>query len=240
MTPEPNLWEVAALIGDPTRATILSALLGGQSLPASELAYQAQVTPSTMSSHLTKLLDGGLLSVTNTGRHRYYQLKGPDVAQVLEAMAVVAPLPVVKTPRESAEMEAIRHGRTCYDHLAGELGVSVTQAMVEGRLIVQQGDRFELTEKGRAWLKTWGIDEDEARKKRRVFAFACIDWTERRPHLGGALGAVVADKFFEQGWIVRDANSRAVHLTTSGRDALKREFGLDAHAHSQKPMSERT
>ena len=226
MRPEPDLSTAAALIGEPARAAILSALLGGQSMPATELAYVAHVTPQTASAHLARLVDGGLLAVTSSGRHRYYRLKNAEVAHALEALARISPPPPLRNRQQSAEFETLRHGRTCYDHLAGRLGVAVTQALTGRELLVQADDGYALTDAGRAWLARLEIDEFALKRGRRRFAGVCIDWSERQPHVAGALGAAIAARFFEKRWLVRVPDSRAVRLTNTGHVALYDLLGL--------------
>ena len=226
MRTEPDLSTIAALIGDPTRAIILSALLGGQSLPASELAYRAHITAQTGSSHLAKLVEGGLLTVHQTGRHRYYQLKNAEVAHLLEALAVVAPAPRTKSPTESAELNALHVARTCYDHLAGKLGVAVTQSLLDQNLIQLDEADYHVTPEGSKWLAAWEIDENQLHKGRRKFACTCLDWSERRYHVAGALGATVADKFFEKGWVSRITGTRALRITDKGNKGLSAQFGI--------------
>jgi DNA-binding transcriptional ArsR family regulator len=227
MNVEPDLATIAALIGDPTRAAILSALMDGQALPASDLAYRAQITPQTTSAHLAKLVEGGLLSMTTSGRHRYYRLKNADVARALEALAVISPLPNARSPRQTAALRDIHFARTCYDHLAGRLGVAITQALQDKGYLVLVEEDFDVTPQGREWLAAWNIDEQQLRRGRRVFACACLDWSERRYHVAGALGAAIASKLFEAKWAVRVPGNRAVRLTTDGRKRLKHDLGLD-------------
>jgi DNA-binding transcriptional ArsR family regulator len=227
MNAEPELATIAALIGDPTRAAILSALMSGQALPASELAYRAQITPQTTSAHLAKLVEGGLLSMTTAGRHRYYRLKNAEVARALEALAVISPLPKAKSPRETAALRDLHFARTCYDHLAGQLGVAITQALLDKNWLVLVDTDFQVTPAGMDWLASWNIDAQQLRKGRRLFACACLDWSERRYHLAGALGAAIASKLFEEKWAMRVAGNRAVRLTEAGRKRLKHELGLD-------------
>ena len=226
MRSEPDLSTVAALIGDPTRAIMLSALLGGQSLPASELAYRAHITAQTASSHLGKLVDGGLLTMQRTGRHHYYQLKNAEVAHLLEALAVVAPPPRVKSQGESEALKALHLARTCYDHLAGKLGVAVTQALLDQNFITLDEADYKVTAEGSQWLAAWDIDESQLHKGRRKFACTCLDWSERRYHVAGALGSSVAAKFFEKGWVARVKGTRALRITDSGRKGLKEQFGI--------------
>ena len=228
MPAEPDLSTVATLIGDPARATILSALLSGQSLPASELAYRAHITPQTTSMHLSRLVDGGLLDVSRTGRHRYYRLKNADVAHALEALALLASPPRLKKPQQSAEYQELCYARTCYDHLAGKLGVALTQALVAKGLITVSDQSYLLTEQGSEWLATWDIDEGQLRKGRRLFARTCLDWSERQNHLAGALGAAIASRMLEDGWVKRIPGNRALRLTEAGRKGLMAEFGIDA------------
>lgn len=226
MLDQPDLSTVAALIGEPARATILSALLGGESLPASELAYRAHITPQTASSHLNKLVDGCLLKVIQTGRHRYYQLKNIEVAHLLEMLAVVAPPTRAKTPPQSEALQALHLARTCYDHLAGKLGVTVTQALVDKEFVTLDGTDYRLTADGAAWLASWNIDESQLRKGRRKFACTCLDWSERRYHIAGALAAAVTDVFFEKGWVIRMTGTRALHITDNGRAGMCEVFGI--------------
>lgn len=227
MHAEPDLSKIGALIGDPARASILSALLGGQSLPASELAYRAHITPQTASMHLAKLVEGGLLTVNQRGRHRYYALSSADVAHALEALAAIAPPPRPEARRDSPEHQQLCFARTCYDHLAGKVGVALTRQLVARGLLAAEDETFTLTEQGAQWLKYWDIDEATLRKTRRHFARACLDWSERQDHLAGALGAAVTGKLFEMGWIARRPDTRAVRLTEAGRAGLLREFGID-------------
>lgn len=227
MQPEPDLATTAALIGDPTRAAILSALMGGRALPATELAYAAHITPQTASAHLHKLVDGGVLAVTTSGRHRYYRIRSDEVAHALEALARIAPPPPLRTRKQSADYDTLRHGRTCYDHLAGRLGVAVTRALV-GRGLLAEGDaHFTLTDAGRGWLASLDIDADALRRNRRRFASACLDWSEREYHVAGAVGAAIASQFLEREWIVRLPDTRAVRLTGAGQAALNTQLGLD-------------
>ena len=222
-----DLARLSSLIGDPSRALILSALFGGEALPAGELAFHARVTPQTASSHLAKLTEAGLVAVERMGRHRYYRLSGPEIGSLLEKMMAVAWAPAVERSRVPAPL---RDGRMCYDHLAGRLGVAVTDAMVAQGVLARGDDAFALTEAGTAWLAALGIDAAALRDGRRSFARHCIDWSERRPHLAGALGAAIAERFVDRGWIRRDRDSRAVALTEDGRAALARIFGPEVLA----------
>jgi DNA-binding transcriptional ArsR family regulator len=226
MNAYPNISRVAALIGDPTRAAILNSLLDGRALPASELAYIAKVSPQTVSSHLSKLADGNLVEAETHGRHRYYRLASQQVAQVLESLSTLAPAVEVRTLRQSEQLKKVRYARTCYDHLAGQLGVELTQVLAERGLIELDGKEFIVTEPGAAWLEGFGLDLAQLRKGRRQFCRACLDWSERRPHLAGAVGAALTDRLFARSWIERVPDSRAVRITEEGRAQFEGQFGL--------------
>lgn len=226
MNADVNIAAVAALIADPTRAAFLDELLDGRALPAGELAHRAGVTASTASTHLARLVEGGLVVVERSGRHRYFRLAGASVARALEALAAVAPLKPVRSLRQSNISAALRSGRTCYDHLAGVLGVQLTQALVDsGSLSVVEGN-FVLTDAGAERLAAFGVDLPAVKRSRRAFAPCCLDWSERRHHLAGALGAALLHRLLELGWIARTESSRAVKLTPAGQNGLKAEFGL--------------
>lgn len=228
MRSDPDLATVAALIGDPSRAAILAALLGGQALPAGELARCARISAQTASGHLARLIDGGLLRVNSRGRHRYYQLSSSEVGRALEALAAIAPQARIRSLNESESGRALRFARTCYDHLAGAVGVALAEAMTGRELLAPAGEGYVVTAAGEAWCAGWGLDLDRLRQGRRVFARSCLDWSQRRPHLAGALGAAITGSLFERGWIMRSPNSRAVRLTEAGRAGLAHEFGLDS------------
>ena len=226
MQADPDVAMVATLIGDPARAAMLAALLGGQALPAGELAACARISPQTASSHLAKLVAGGLLCVTTAGRHRYYQLQGSDVAAALEALAAIAPRARIHSLRESEASRALRFARTCYDHLAGVVGVAITQGLLDQGLLTADGHTYHVSSAGAGWFVRWGIDLGQLRQVRRSFARPCLDWSERHYHLAGALGAALARGLFERGWLVRVAGSRAVRLTEVGRVGLRKELQI--------------
>ena len=214
----------AALMGDATRATFLIALSQGQSLPASELARRARVKPSTASIQLAKLVEGGLLTVERNGRHRYYGLADPDVAAAIESLAVIAPRRPASSLKQARIGSELQAARTCYDHLAGALGVALFDALERQRLLTAE---LEPTRRGAKRFRELGIDVDELAGRRRPFARRCLDWTERHHHLAGSLGAALAARCFELGWIERLPSSRAVRVTAEGRDALARELAID-------------
>lgn len=214
----------ASLMGDATRATFLMALSHGQSLPASELARRARVTPSTASIQLAKLVEGGLLTVERNGRHRYYSLTDPNVATAIESLAVIAPRRRASSLKQARVGSELQTARTCYDHLAGALGVALFDALQRQRLLTAE---LEPTKRGARRFDELGIDVDELAGRRRPFAKPCLDWTERRHHLAGSLGAALAARCFELGWIERLPSSRAVRVTPEGRSALARKLAID-------------
>jgi DNA-binding transcriptional ArsR family regulator len=218
---------LAGLLADATRATFCLALLDGRSWAAGELARLAGVSPSTASSHLTRLVDAGLLAEVRQGRHRYVRLAGPQVAQLIEELAEHAPpiQPGAGSLRAVNASAALARARTCYDHLAGRLGVLIVDAMADrGLLEVSTG--LALTPSGLSWLADLGIDVAALRSARRPLVRDCLDWTERRPHLGGAVGAAMCRWFFDRGWIERGAGGRAVRVTATGRPALVRALAI--------------
>ena len=226
MNSSPDMIGVASLIGEPSRIAILLSLLGGKSLPASELARTARITPQTASAHLSKLVEGGLLVHEAYGRHRYYRLAHAEVAQALEALSVIARPKPVRSLRESDQVKAMRYARTCYDHLAGEIGVALTDRMLELQMLEEKGKDFLLTDVGKNKLLGLGVDSEPRAKSRRSFARQCLDWSERRHHLAGSLGAAVTKRLFELGWIERFQDNRAVRVTKTGIKGFADEFGL--------------
>ena len=221
-----DLAEVAALVGDPARATMLTALLGGRALTASELAYFAHIAPQTASSHLAKLTEGKLLSMLRQGRNRYYRLATPLIGQMLEGiMAVAANGPERHRPRAKHDA-ALRTARTCYDHFAGRLGVGLVDRLsARGHLVLTE-EGGEVTASGVAFLDAFGVDLGRAQRQRRTFCRPCLDWTERRLHLGGAVGAALAARCFDLGWFTRSRDSRALAITPAGRRSLEDVFEL--------------
>ncbi len=226
MSIAPQIAEVAALIGDPGRANILCALLGGRALTATELAYVAGVTPQTTSGHLGKLLGARLIVVMKQGRHRYYRLTGPHVAQVLESIMNVALTGPVRYQPKTKLDDQLRHARTCYDHIAGVLGVRLAEQLTEREFVVLGDEAGEVTPSGSSFLTKLGVDLSGASAKRRVFCRPCLDWTERRPHIGGAVGAALANRYFELKWIERVRDGRALIVTPAGRRGLMESLSL--------------
>jgi len=223
---------VAALMADPARAAMLGALLSGPPLSAGELSQVAGVSPATASAHLARLLDGGLVAVTKQGRHRYYRLAGHEVATVLEVIAEISPVKPVRSLRQSREAAALAQARTCYDHLAGRAGVELLDALLRKGFLNGTGTgpsaRYEVTADGAEKLAAFGVDVARLRRSRRRFAGACLDWTQRRPHLNGALGAAVTARLMQLGWIERGSSKRAIRVTDSGQNGLAAMFGWSA------------
>jgi DNA-binding transcriptional ArsR family regulator len=223
------LANVAALVGDLSRASMLLALLDGRALPAGELARIASLSAAAASLHLGKLLDGGLLVVRQEGRHRYYSLASSDVAHALEALGVIATSPPPARPL-SPDHLALRAARSCYDHLAGAVAVELAQFFERAKLLAADGDRhYQVTLAGKLWFaNTLQIDVDTLLQRRRTIARRCLDWTERRPHVAGALGAALLERFIAMRWMVKASGSRAVTTTPRGQLELGRFFPLRA------------
>ncbi|MFF7280088.1 metalloregulator ArsR/SmtB family transcription factor [Streptomyces griseorubiginosus] len=222
----PQLARLAALIADETRAACLLALLDGRAWTAGELARHAGVAASTVSEHLGKLVAGGLLTEERQGRHRYVRLADARVAHLVEDLAAQVSPDTVQRPRslrESSAGSAMARGRTCYDHLAGRLGIAVTDALTTRRLL-RQDTGFALTEAGLKWFEETGIPL--VRTGRRPLARACLDWTERRPHLAGVAGAALCRHALAEGWCVRIGSERAVKVTAAGEQALEDLLGI--------------
>lgn len=220
---------VAGAIAEPARARILCCLMDGHARTNTELAVVAEVSPSTASVHLAKLKEQQLIEVRAQGKHRYYTLAGPDVAAALEALMRVAG--VARTPFVPSTPDRLRKARTCYDHMAGTVAVGLHDYMTRHGWLGPQsadGNAYELSEEGVEALGKLGLDVDGARKTRRRFACACLDWSERRPHLGGALGAAMLSLLAGKGWIEADLDSRAVGITREGKRQFKRVFDIDA------------
>lgn len=218
----------AALLADRTRAAICLALLDGRAWTVTELARYAGVAVSTASEHIGQLVDGGLLAPRRQGRHRYLRLADPDVAAIIEAVTAAAghrPAPVRSLAGHSRR-RALAHARTCYDHLAGALGVAIADAMTRRALLTWEHG-LALTPAGSRWLGAVGVDIEPV--GRRPYLRSCLDWTERRPHVAGTVGAALCRHAFDAGWIRRIGTTRAVAVTDVGRDALARHLGVDEH-----------
>jgi DNA-binding transcriptional ArsR family regulator len=246
MRGDADIAKIGALVADPARARILLALGDGRALPASGLADEAGVAASTASAHLSKLVDGGLLTMQAQGRHRYFALAGEPVGALIEALARLAPPAPVRSLRQGTKAQAVRAARTCYDHLAGMLGTGLMSAMIDGALLrggdglfhptAARRDRlsapgfdldYRVTELGVSKLDEFGIDFDALAGQQRPLVRYCVDWSEQRHHLAGSLGAAIADRMFELGWVSRRRDTRAVRVSDEGRDGLMETFGLE-------------
>lgn len=223
----PDILEIGRLIGDLARSSILVSLLDGRPRAAGELAALARISPQAASSHLAKLVEGGLLSVLPSGRHRYYRLMGPEVAQALEALARIAPPPRVRSLRTSSRLQSLTFARSCYDHLAGVLGVALAEALVKENWLVFEEGAFHLTGQGASGLGRWGIDTRAIARSKRPLTRSCLDWSERKPHLSGALGAALLAGLLDLGWVKRTDVPRMLALTEKGRLGLLESLGLD-------------
>lgn len=222
----PNIVHIGALIGDQARSAVLSALMGGRALTATELADAAGVTRQTVSAHLAKLIDAQLITVENQGRHRYFRLADDEVAAMIESLMGVAVRNAAAHVRTGPCAPAMRKARVCYDHLAGEISVQIYESLFLHQAIAPCPDGLSLTPSGARWFNRAGIDVDGVLKQRRVFCRACLDWSERRHHLAGALGAAILDRIFANGWAVRERDSRAVSFHRAGERSLRELFLL--------------
>lgn len=226
MHDEPPMSRVGALIGSPARALILTELFDGRALTATELAGVANVSPATASEHLSLLLSGGLVTREKSGRHNYYRLASPEIANALEQLAVQTANiePATKPIRKTRP--PIQNARMCYDHFAGRLGVSIADALVEKGALIALDTDYELTPKGEAMFDTWGINPSDLKRSKRVFARQCLDWSERRHHVSGSVGAALANLAFDKGWVTRAKERRVLVVTPLGQRELKTHLGI--------------
>ncbi len=223
---EPRLAEMASLMGDPARANILTFLMDGRARTAKELSFAAGVSASTSSAHLARLVDGGLLQVLAQGRHRYFRIAGPDVAMAIESMNVLAAQLPSRPSLTTPGTRAMHSARTCYDHFAGRLGVAIHESLMKKGALVLKADGYELTGAGSAFFLSFGVNVEKLKLESRSFARPCLDWSERKYHLAGNLGAALACRCFELGWIARKPDTRAVMVCDAGRDGLGMVFGI--------------
>ena len=222
----PDIALVASLLGDPARANMLTALMDGGALTAGELARHAGITPQTASSHLAKLEAGGLVTVRRQGRHGYYALSGEDVGSVLEALMGLAARAGHSRTRPGPREPALREARICYDHLAGDLGVAMLDNMIGRDLIRASGEALTLTPSGEHFVREFGIDLSGMDGTRRPLCKSCLDWSVRRSHLAGALGAALLRRFGELGWAKRVEGTRVIAFSPRGRKAFAETFGI--------------
>jgi DNA-binding transcriptional ArsR family regulator len=217
-----NIAAVGALLAEPARAKVLLALADGRSLAASVLAAEAGVAASTASHHLARLVDAGLITAVTRGRHRYFTLAGPQVGELIETVARLAPAQPITSLRQGTRAHAVRYARRCYDHLAGRLGVAVTEALQQQDMLVSaDGTGYTVTEYGASTLAELGIDAGAGDVARR-----CLDWTEQRHHVAGALGRALMTRLLELAWLRRDPRTRAIHVTEAGQVNLPTRLGV--------------
>lgn len=226
MKDAPGIASIAAVIGDPARAVMLNALMGGKALTATELTQSAGITKQTASVHLRRLVDARLVAMEPQGRHRYFRIASEEVAHLLESLMGVAFDIHRQTLKTGPREPAMRKARVCYDHLAGEVGVTIYDRLQRQQAFRNGSDGIELSDNGRMLLGSFGVDTAALEKERRTLCRVCMDWSERRHHLAGAVGAALLDRILELHWAVRDRKSRIVHLRPSGERGLQRLFLL--------------
>lgn len=218
--------EIAALIGDPTRAVIMWTLLDGKAFTATELAIIANTSPQNISMHLAKLVQSDLLCVEKQGRHKYYRFSNKEIAYAIEAMANLIPHSTIPKKNIAEKHSPIKHCRTCYDHLAGKIGVALTDSLLEQKIIVDNNNVFEISLKGEKWFSDFGINVDEVKKQRRLFLKPCLDWSERRNHIAGSLATSIFDKMVSNDWLRKTNHSRAIIITGKGEKELYEYFKI--------------
>jgi len=217
--------KIASLLGDPTRAIVMWTLLDGKAFTATELAITANTSPQNMSMHLAKLLDAGLLFVEKQGRHKYYRFANKETAYAIEAMASLIP-PAIPQINKTDHSSPIKHCRTCYDHLAGKIGVAVAESLLEQEIILNTASEFKISTKGEKWFSDFGINIEDLKKQRRIFLKPCLDWSERKNHIAGSIGSSLLDKMIAEDWLRKTKNSRAVQITGKGEKELLRFFKI--------------
>ena len=238
---EPNIALIASLIGDQARSKMLTALMCGKALTATELALEADITAQTASSHLTKLVEGELLVVRKQGRHKYFQLKDHQVAELLEQLLTLSAAHSSATNSSTTNLSTsgaslkqstgpadprLRRSRICYDHLAGELGVKLYNALIQNDLMEDQANQPQLTEQGQHFFQELGVDLNKLQAKKRPVCKACLDWSERRSHLAGSLGQWILSDLIEKQWAKQDMNSRAIQFSEQGLKQFAKRYGL--------------
>jgi len=223
---EDQFIKTATLIGDATRASILWNLLDGKAFTATELAIAVETSAQNISMHLGKLLDADLISVEKQGRHKYYRFSNKEVAYAVEAMANLIPKPEISAKKKTENYPPIKYCRTCYDHLAGKIGVALAESLLEQKIIIEKNNTFEISPEGGKWFSDFGINLEEAQKQKRIFLKPCLDWSERRYHIAGSVGTLLLNKMLEQDWIRRTANSRVIIITAKGEKEMLKSFKI--------------
>ncbi len=223
---EDKFISTASLLCEPSRARIVWNLLDGKAYTASELALVSDLSPTAVSNHLSKLLKGDIVKVDVQGRHRYYSISNSEVAYAVESLANLASPALTSNPDNPLTKNDIKYCRTCYDHLAGRVGVLIADTLISQKVIGLQDKTFMVTENGNKFFRHFDIDVTELQKQRRYFAKACLDWSERKYHIAGSLGAALFDKMLQKDWLRRTRNSRAIIITSLGQKALKETFDV--------------
>ncbi|MCM3030889.1 MULTISPECIES: metalloregulator ArsR/SmtB family transcription factor [unclassified Niallia] len=227
MSISPNITALTALLTEESRATILAGLMDGKYHTASELAYMAKITPQTASFHLAKLVENNLVTTEKNGRFRYFRLANEEVANTLEILMSISPPPEIRSLKQSSQLKRLENARTCYDHLAGRVSVQLTKIMEDAGYIERSDKQFIVTAKGESFFQKLGLDLVGLSKKRRSFSHACLDWSERTHHLGGALGNGLFERYIKLGWIEAKENSREIMITARGKSGFKEFFGIE-------------
>ena len=223
---EDQFKQIATLIGDPVRATIMWTLMDGRAFTATELAVTANTSPQNISMHLGKLTRAGLLYVESQGRHRYYKFARKDIAYAIEAMASLIQQPAMIKNAQAEIISPVRYCRTCYDHLAGQVGVMITDSMLRQKIIIDKDNTFEISVKGAGWFNRLDINIDDLKRERRFFLRPCLDWSERRHHLAGSVAASLLEKMLAGDWMRKTKNSRAIVITAKGQKMLSEYFKI--------------
>ena len=223
---EDQFIKTATLIGDATRASILWNLLDGKAFTATELAIAVETSAQNISMHLGKLLDADLISVEKQGRHKYYRFSNKEVAYAVEAMANLIPKPEISAKKKTENYPPIKYCRTCYDHLAGKIGVALAESLLQQKIIIEKNNTFEITSEGEKWFSDFGVNIGDAKKQKRIFLKPCLDWSERRYHIAGSVGTLLLNKMLEQDWIRRTANSRVILITGKGEKEMLKSFKI--------------
>ncbi|WP_125722674.1 ArsR/SmtB family transcription factor [Flavobacterium ustbae] len=223
---EDQFIKTASLIGDPTRAQIMWTLLDGKAFTATELSIAVNTSAQNMSMHLAKLLEAGLLAVEKQGRHKYYRFANKEVAYAIEALGSL--IPPKKLQKEKTEKHSpIKHCRTCYDHLAGKIGVAVAESLLQQKIIIDLNEKFEISSEGTKWFADFGINLEELKKQKRLFLKPCLDWSERKNHIAGSVGASLLNKMITEDWLRKTKDSRAIQITGKGEKELFRYFKIN-------------
>lgn len=218
--------QLAALLGDKSRSLMLWSLLDGRAYTATELSLCADISSQAASNHLAKLVDAQILMVVKQGRHRYFSYANSEVAQVIESMASLLPVSSVPKKKEKHAPVGITYARTCYDHIAGKLGVTITDALLEKGIIAVSGKCYEVTSQGYQWFASVGLSVEEIKLQKRSFAHQCLDWSERRHHVGGAIGAALLQMMLQNDWLRKTRHSRQLQITPKGTMELRNRLSI--------------